>query len=122
MRIFHNTLSAFAATLLLTALPATAATFLTEQQLLATFPGHTVNSKTDKGVSWAQAYGKGKKTGAIAGKFDGKDYKATWFVRNGMWCENWGDGEACWQVEDAGKGKYRMYKDGKPRPNLWAVK
>ncbi|MFN6951503.1 MAG: hypothetical protein ACK4NE_02770 [Albidovulum sp.] len=98
---------------------------MSEEELLATFPGSTIDGKTDKGKKWAQAYsaydGKNKK-GVIAGKFDGADIKSKWYVENGKWCENWGDGHACWQVERVGARKLRMYVDGKPRPNLWVLR
>jgi hypothetical protein len=99
--------------------------FMSEEELLATIPGSTIHAKTNKGVPWAQAYGAykgGKKKGAINGILEGKKYKATWFVKDGQWCENWGDGEACWQVERVDAKSLRMYADGKARPNLWILK
>lgn len=113
------------ATLFLFAAPAMAQTFMSEDELLATIPGSTIDSKTDEGVKWAQAYSKfdGKKRkGAVAGNFDGTAFKSKWYVENGQWCENWGDGQACWQVERVSAKKLRMYADGKPRPNLWVLR
>jgi hypothetical protein len=113
------------AALLFFAAPAIAQTFMSEDELLATFPGSTIDGKTNKGVKWVQAYsafdGK-KKKGAIAGKFDGADIKSKWYVENGMWCENWGEGHACWQVERVSAKKLRMYENGKPRSNLWVLR
>lgn len=104
---------------------ASAQQFMSEEELLATFPGSTIDGKTDKGVPWVQAYSKfdGKnKKGVIAGDFDGTEIKSTWYVQDGQWCEDWGDGSACWQVERVGKKKLRMYVDGNPRPNLWKLR
>lgn len=113
------------AALFLFAAPAVAQTFMSEDELLATIPGSTIDGKTDKGKKWVQAYsafdGK-KKKGAIAGKFEGADIKSKWYVEDGQWCENWGDGQACWQVERVSAKKLRMYADGKPRPNLWVLR
>lgn len=103
---------------------ASAQTFLSEDALLATIPGSSVSSKTDKGVPWVQNYSaaKGKRKGVIKGNFDGSKYDAKWFVKDGQWCENWGDGEGCWSVEQVDAKSLRMYVDGKPRPNLWKLK
>lgn len=104
---------------------ASAQEFMSEEELLATIPGSTIDGKTDKGVAWVQAYsaydGK-KKKGRIAGEFEGQAIESTWYVENGQWCEDWGSGNACWQVEMVGKKKLRMYLDGKPRPNLWKLR
>lgn len=110
--------------LCLTAPMAQAQTFMSEDELLATIPGSSVYSKTNEGVSWAQNYGKanGKRKGAIKGVFDGAKYDAKWFVKEGQWCENWGDGEGCWSVEQVDAKSLRMYEGGKPRPNLWKLK
>lgn len=117
--------AAVAAAAFLLAAPVFAQTFMSEDELLATIPGSTIDSKTDKGKKWAQAYSKfdGKhKKGAVAGKMEGQDYKAKWYVENGQWCENWGDGHACWEVERVDAKKLRFYVDGKPRPNLWVLR
>lgn len=113
------------ATLFMFTAPAFAQTFMSEDELLATIPGSTIDGKTDKGKKWVQAYSKydGKhKKGAIAGKFDGADIKSKWYVEDGQWCENWGDGHACWQVERLGPKKLRMFDGGKPRPNPWVLR
>jgi hypothetical protein len=113
------------ATVFLFAAPVFAQQFMTEAELLATIPGSTIDGKTDKGKKWVQAYSKfdgKKKKGAIAGKFEGADIKSKWYVENDQWCENWGDGHACWQVEQVAPKKLRMYLDGKPRPNLWVLR
>ena len=96
---------------------AQAQTFMTEDELLATIPGSSVNSKTNKGVNWAQNYSKanGKRKGVIKGIFDGAKYDAKWFVKGGQWCENWGDGEGCWSVEQVDAKSLPMYENGKPR-------
>lgn len=103
---------------------AQAQTFTTEDELLATIPGSSINSKTNKGVNWAQNYSKanGKRKGVIKGIFDCAKYDAKWFVKGGQWCENWGDGEGCWSVEQVDAKSLRMYENGKPRPNLWIFK
>ena len=99
--------------------------FMSEDELLATIPGSTIDGKTDKGVAWAQAYSKyngSKKKGAISGVFEDSKYDSIWYVQDGQWCEDWGDGNACWQVERVSAKKLRMYADGKPRPNLWVLR
>lgn len=110
--------------LCLSAPAAKAQTFMTEDELLATIPGSSISSKTNEGVKWAQNYSKanGKRKGAIKGVFDGSKYDAKWFVKDGQWCENWGDGEGCWSVEQVDAKSLRMYENGKPRPNLWKLK
>lgn len=109
---------------LLTAPMATAQTFMSEEELLATIPGSSINGKTDDGVSWVQNYSKanGKRKGAIKGLFKGDKIVSKWFVKDGQWCENWGSGQACWSVEKVDAKSLRMYSDGKPRPNLWKLK
>lgn len=104
---------------------ALAATFMSEKELLATIPGHVVDGKTDKGVRWVQSYSAyqgGKKKGTIKGIFNDQKFDSKWFVQNGQWCEDWGDGHACWQVERVDEKSLRMYADGKPRPNLWVLR
>ncbi|MCC0065124.1 MAG: hypothetical protein H6895_13735 [Defluviimonas sp.] len=117
--------AALAASLFLFATPVAAQTFMSEDELLATIPGSTIDGKTDQGEKWVQAYsafdGK-KKKGVIAGKSGGADFKSKWYVENGQWCENWGDGHACFQVERVSKKELRMYRDGKARPNLWVLR
>lgn len=124
-RIFKPWIASAAVALLCLSAPmAQAQTLMTEEELLATIPGSSISSKTDKGVKWAQNYGKakGKRKGAIKGVFDGTQYDAKWYVENGLWCEDWGDGQACWSVERVDAKSLRMYVDGKPRPNLWKLK
>ena len=110
----------------LTAAGASAQTFLSDAELLATIPGMTVYSKTDRGTPWAQNYSMSDvddaKKGSIRGIFGKRKYYAKWFVRDGKWCENWGNGQACWTVERVNSKTLRMYGGGKPRPNLWNLK
>lgn len=104
---------------------ASAATFLTEKELLATIPGATIHgvSSKDNKTKWIQNYGKGKRKGKIAGLWAGKDqYKAEWYVKDGKWCEKWDGGEACWHVEQVKPNKLRAYDDGKPKKHLWIIK
>jgi hypothetical protein len=103
---------------------ANAQTFMTEEELLATIPGSSISSKTDEGVKWAQNYSKanGKRKGAVKGVFDGTKYDAKWYVENGLWCEDWGDGHECFGVERVDAKSLRMYRGDKPRPNLWKLK
>lgn len=103
---------------------AQAQTFMTEEELLATIPGSSISSKTDKGVKWAQNYStaNGKRKGAIKGVFEDTKYDAKWYVQNGLWCEDWGDGNECWNVERVDAKSLRMYRGDEPRPNLWKLK
>lgn len=119
------TTAAFAAVLSVAGLAAQAQSFMTEEELLATIPGSMINGKTDKGVPWAQSYSKykgGKKSGVIKGVMNDTKFDSKWYVENDQWCENWGDGSACWQVERVDDKSLRMYVNGKARPNLWILK
>ena len=102
--------------------PARAQEFMTQAELLATIPGHTIQAKTDKGVPWAQTYSAGKKKGTIAVNFNGEMLKSKWYVKGDQWCEDWGDGKACWDVEQVDANSLRMYENGKPKKNLWKLK
>jgi membrane carboxypeptidase/penicillin-binding protein PbpC len=96
--------------------------FMTQAELLATIPGHTIQAKTNEGVPWAQAYSTGKKKGTIKGVMDGQSFDAKWFVKGNQWCENWGDGQACWNVERVDQTSLRMYDDqGNAKKNLWKI-
>ena len=105
---------------------ARAQTFLTDAELLDAIPGMTVYSKSDRGTPWAQNYSVSDvddaKKGAIRGVFGKRKYYAKWYVRDGKWCENWGNGQACWNVERVNSTSLRMYNGTKPRPNLWNLK
>ena len=105
---------------------ARAQTFLTDAELLDAIPGMTVFSKSDRGTPWAQNYSVSDvddaKKGAIRGIFGKRKYYAKWYVRDGKWCENWGNGQACWSVERVDSTSLRMYIGAKPRPNLWHLK
>ena len=105
---------------------ASARTFLNDAELLDAIPGMTVYSKTDRGTPWAQNYSVSdvddKKKGSIRGIFGKRKYYAKWFVRDGKWCENWGKGQACWNVERVNSTSLRMFNGDTPRPNLWNLK
>ena len=96
--------------------------FLSKAQLLALIPGHRIDSVSKDGTAWFQIYSKGKSKGTIKGDFGGEAVKAKWFVTGDTWCENWGTGKACWQVEQVDATSLRMYENGKPKPNLWKLK
>ncbi|WP_425043612.1 hypothetical protein [Primorskyibacter sp. S87] len=110
----------------LAALPvlASAADFMTEQQLVATFPGSTLYgvSEQDGKTQWAQTYGKGRKKGKVVGNFGGEKYNAKWFVKDGMWCEDWGSGSGCWHIERVDGKTFQPYKDGNKRKQVWRMK
>ena len=102
-----------------------AQTFLSNAELLDIIPGSTIYSKTDRGTPWAQVYSEpdGKTKGSIRGIFGKRKYYAKWFVRDDQWCENWGNGQACWRVEKVDFRSLRLYnRDGSARPNLWTLK
>ena len=104
---------------------ATAQEYMSEKDLLTTIPGSTINAKSNDGTPWVQAYSGykgGKKKGIIKGIFGDTKFDAKWFVQDGQWCENWGDGQACWQVERVDAKSLRMYENGKPKKNLWKLK
>ena len=108
------------------ALPAVGAAqdFMTQEQLLATIPGSTIHAKTNEGVPWAQAYSAykgGKKKGVISVNFNGEKSTSKWSVKGNQWCEDWGSGHACWDVEQVDAKSLRMYENGKPKKNLWKI-
>lgn len=114
--------TAFALTL---AAPASAQDFMTEDQLLATIPGSVIDGVSNNGTRWAQSYSAykgGRKNGAINVNFGGQKSKSKWSVKNGMWCEDWGSGSACWQVERVGDKGLKMYENGKPKKNVWQLR
>ena len=96
--------------------------FMTQEELLATIPGHSIHAKTNEGVPWVQTYSKGKKKGKVKGKMGDQTFESIWFVKGDQWCEDWGDGSACWDVERVDENSLRMYENGKPRKHLWKVK
>ncbi len=101
-------------------------TFLTKEELLETFPGATISGISSKdGVSkWSQVYGedkKGKAKGKGKGKFNGSPYSYRWKVKKGKWCENWGDGNYCWDVERIDANTLQLYKKGKALKNVWNI-
>ncbi|MGB7270781.1 MAG: hypothetical protein WBC90_14815 [Albidovulum sp.] len=104
---------------------ATAAEFMTEKELLQTIPGSVIRSTSRDGTKWVQSYSGykgGAKKGIIKGNFGGTKYDAKWFLKKGQWCENWGDGQACWQVERVDEKSLQMYRDGKAERHLWKLK
>ncbi len=103
---------------------AQAQNFMTQKELLATIPGSTLYgiSNNDGKTQWAQAYGKGRKKGKIAGNFGGDKYEAEWFVDGNQWCENWGSGSDCWQFVRTGNKELQPYKGGKPLKYPWKMK
>lgn len=111
-----------AAGLFFVASPVSAQEFMTQAELLATIPGRTIQAKTDKGVPWAQAYSAGKKKGTIAVNFNGEKSASKWFVKGDKWCEDWGSGKACWDVERVDESSLRMYENGKAKKHLWKLK
>jgi hypothetical protein len=120
-----RTLAVAAGLVLASSMPGLAQNFMSEDELLATIPGSTIDGKTDSGVAWVQGYSKrkgNKKSGVIKGSFDGQEINSKWFVKDGQWCEDWGSGSQCWQVERIDEKSLRMYENGKPRPNPWVLR
>lgn len=96
--------------------------FMSQAELISTIPGETIQSRSNDGTPWAQAYSKGTKRGKIKGVYGGERYDAQWYVEGDKWCENWGDGQACWSVERVDERSLRMYdSDGSPRKHLWVL-
>lgn len=120
-----RSLAALSVTAFLLAAPASAQQFMTEDELLATIPGSTIDGTSNDGTRWAQAYSGykgGKKAGSINVNFGGEKSKSKWSVKGGMWCEDWGSDSACWQVERVSDNELRMYANGKPRKHLWVLR
>jgi len=95
--------------------------------MLALFPGAKLGgiSSSDNKTPWEQTYGqpkKGKAKGKGKGLWGGNDtYKFSWKIKKGKWCENWGSGRACWQVERIDDTTIQMYKDGKKLTQVWNI-
>ena len=111
-----------AASFFATATASSATVFLTQAELLALIPGHSISSTSKNGVKWVQNYAMGKKKGAISGKFGKDAVKSKWYVSGNQWCEDWGDGKACWDVERVDASSLRMYEDGVAKKNIWTLK
>lgn len=115
--------------LALTLLPGTIAStgaaqaqeFMTQEELLAAIPGHTIRAKSKDGTSWFQVYSTGKKKGTIEGEFGDQPIKSKWYVTGDQWCEDWGAGKACWDVERVDANSLRLYENGTPKKNLWKL-
>lgn len=88
--------------------------FMTQEQLLLAIPGSTLQGKDKKGVPWAQAYassnGGKKKKGKITGNYDGTIFESKWYVEGDRWCEDWGSGSECWNVEQLDPDTFQMWK------------
>jgi hypothetical protein len=95
--------------------------FMSQEELLAAIPGHTIRAKSNDGTSWYQVYSTGKKKGTIEGMFGDQPIKSKWSVKGDKWCEDWGDGKACWDVERVDSNSLRMYENGKPKKHLWKL-
>lgn len=120
---FRNCAVAVATLCTLAISPAAHATkFMTQQELLATIPGHAIHGISRKGNAFVQVYSKGKKQGTLTGKMGDQKYAESWFVSGNHWCENWGSGHACWQVVRKDANTLQMYRNGKPIAHLWHVK
>ena len=103
------------------AIPANAQTFMTQTELLATIPGHTIHGVSRKGKAFVQVYSKGGKRGTVAGKMGNSKYTEAWFVTGNFWCESWASGHVCWQVVRKDRTTLQMYRAGRPIAHLWKV-
>ena len=114
MTISMKSLWVAGATVLAMSGSAQAQDFMTQKELLATIPGSTVSgiANSDGKTPWAQAYGKGRKKGKIAGNFGGDTYEAKWFVDGNQWCEDWGSGSGCFQFVRLSEKELLPYKNG----------
>ena len=103
---------------------ASAQEFMTQKELLATIPGATAYgiANSDGKTQWAQAYGKGRKKGKIAGNFGGDTYEAKWFVDGNQWCEDWGSGSGCFQFVRISDKELQPYKNGQLQKHTWKIK
>ena len=104
---------------------AVAQSFMTEEEMLNTFPGATVTgiSANDGRTKWTQTYDelkKGKTKGKGKGVFGKDPYKFSWRTKKGKWCENWVSGRACWDMERIDEKTIRIYKKGK-LINTWTI-
>ena len=111
---------------LIVSIPAYSQTFMTEEQMIATMVGATLSGiaiKDDR-TPWTQTYHphkKGKPKGKIDGAYGGDPYKSKWWVKKGKWCEDWGSGRGCWNLELVDDSTIQAYKDGKPLKNVWTI-
>lgn len=102
-----------------------ALSFMTKEELLNTIPGSTISGITDNSASWTQTYDSlisDEEQGKLTGKLGGDNYTANWSVKEGKWCENWGSGKDCWNMVLVDDTHLRLFKNGKPRKNLWVIK
>ncbi len=103
---------------------ASAQTFMTEEELMSTFPGATISgiSNTDGKTKWSLTIGQpkkaGKKKGKYTGVFGGDETKGKWYIKKGKWCDNWGSGKDCWDIERVDATTFQPYKKGEAL-NIW---
>jgi hypothetical protein len=56
------------------------------------------------------------------GDFGGIPYNATWYIKEGKWCERWSStGAGCWDLERVDETHIRVYENGIPEKNLWEI-
>lgn len=116
----------FAACALSLAVPTLAAakTYMSQEELLATLPGATVESVTTEGTKWSQtysAYNGSKKKGTIDVVFGGEAMTSKWYLNGNQWCENWGSGKQCWEMERLNDKQLMPHGDGK-KHNPWVLR
>ncbi len=105
---------------------AVAQTFMSEEEMLDSFSDITVSglSKYDGKTRWTQVYDEieqGETEGLIKGDIGGKPYQSKWFIKQGKWCENWGSGNACYDLVRVDEKTIRAYQNGTALENLWEI-
>lgn len=119
---FTKSLTVAALTVGLAASAAYGQTFLTEDEMLAAFPGHQVQGTNKAGKPWVQVYsaGGGKHSGNYNGVEGSGKYKGKWMVKDGKWCEHVGDWSGCYNFVRKNDKTFIAYKDGQ-KQREWMI-
>ncbi|AWB48899.1 hypothetical protein HYN69_10670 [Gemmobacter aquarius] len=100
MRVLRNT----AAILAFAALPVSAQTFATGDQIKAAIAGNTVQGNMLASGAYTEFY-------QADGVIKGADYTAKWSVNGDEMCFDYGEGASCWSVQIKGDA-VTWIKDG----------
>ena len=105
---------------------ADAQTFMTEEEMLATFPGAKIGgiSSRDGKTPWQQTYGKpkkGKSKGNGKGLWNTDTYNFYWKIKKGQWCEKYTKKTECFNFERIDETTMQGYSKGEKLKNVWNI-
>ena len=105
---------------------AVAQDFMSEEEMLDTFSGITISAVflANNNKRWTQVYDEikeGETEGVIKGVAGGIPYRSNWFIRKGKWCENWGTGNACYDLVREDEKTIRAYEKSQPLKIAWEI-